>query len=93
MMNNESKVPFFTKEPTLKIKSPTLKQTRSEKGRVTRKRHQDTQSRMPPQTPMPLLLGLALSSSMELVFCMALSSLPPLTILTAEFRFTSPLSP
>ena len=34
----------------------TLKQTMREKGRVMRKRLQETQSRMPPQSPMPLLL-------------------------------------
>ena len=34
----------------------TLKQTMREKGRVMRKRLQETQRRMPPQSPMPLLL-------------------------------------
>ena len=43
----------------------TLKQTRREKGRVTRKRLQDTPSRIPPQTPIPALL---VSSSEHQIF-------------------------
>ena len=42
-----------------------MKQTRREKGRVTRKRLQDTPSRIPPQTPIPALL---ISSSEQKIF-------------------------
>ena len=56
----------------------TLKQTRREKGRVTRKRLQDTPSRIPPQTPIPALL---VSSSEHQIFpYLSFTNRPGITI-------------